>query len=321
MRREASAGARSVVVALVGNLLVATTKAIAAYVTGSAAMASETVHSFVDTGNQLLLFYGIRRSRLRPDELHPIGYGRELYFWSFIVALMLFGAGACVSVIEGIRHVQHPEPIENPAVSYAVLALSLVFEGSSLTFAYRNFRANIDHRGFWHALRESRDPPQTMVLMEDSAAITGIGLAALGTLLATTFGLKYFDGIASIAIGIVLAAVSVGLARQTKDLLIGERADDKLRKTVFELARTTPGVVCPNNLITVQLAPDQVTVLLSLEFDDALRTPEIEKIVAELEERIRKARPDVFLMFVKPQTKEGFARARERFLNGPDAST
>jgi cation diffusion facilitator family transporter len=317
VRQEASAGARSVAAALIGNLLVATTKAIAACVTGSAAMASETIHSIVDTANQLLLFYGIRRSRLRPDELHPIGYGRELYFWSFIVALLLFGAGACVSVIEGIRHIRNPEPIENPAVSYVVLGLSLLFEGSSWTFAYRNFRANIDHRGFWHAIRESRDPPQTMVLMEDSAAITGICIALLGTLLATSFGLHYFDGLASIGIGIVLAAVSAGLARQSKNLLIGERADDKLRKTVFELARTTPGVVCPNNLITVQLAPDQVTVLLSLEFDDGLRVPEIERTVAELEERIRQARPDVFLVFVKPQTKDAFAKAKDRFLRGP----
>ncbi len=317
MRREASAGTRSVVAALIGNLLVATTKAIAAYVTGSAAMASETVHSVVDSANQLLLFYGIRRSRLSPDELHPIGYGRELYFWSFIVALLLFGAGACVSVFEGIMHLRHPEPIENPAVSYVVLGLSALFEGSTLTYAYRNFRANIDGRGFWHAIRESRDPPQTMVLMEDSAAITGICIALLGTWLATSFGLLYFDGVASIGIGIVLAAVSIALARQTKNLLIGEPADEKLRETVFELAQATPGVVCPNNLITVQVAPDQVTVLLSLEFDDALRVPEIERIVADLEERIREARPDVFLVFVKPQTKAEFARAKERYLKSP----
>ena len=302
------------VAALIGNFLVATTKAIAAYVTGSAAMASEAIHSIVDTANELLLLYGIRRSRLRPDDVHPLGYGRELYFWSFIVALMLFGAGACVSVIEGIAHIRHPEPIQNPTVSFVVLGLSLLLEGSSWTIAYRNFSGNIDHRGFWRAILESRDPPQTMVLMEDSAAITGICIALLGTFLATRSGLEYFDGLASIGIGIVLAAVSAGLARQTKNLLIGERADETLRKKVFELARTTPGVVCPNNLITVQLAPDQVTVLLSLEFDDALRVPEIERIVAGLEDRIREARSDVFLVFVKPQTKEEFARARKRFL-------
>jgi cation diffusion facilitator family transporter len=317
VRRDGSAGTRSVVAALVGNLLVTATKAAAAFITGSSAMVSETVHSIVDTADQLLLLYGIRRSRQRPDELHPIGYGRELYFWSFIVALLLFGAGACVSIIEGVIHLRHPHRIESPAVSYVVLAFSLLFEGSTLTYAYRNFRSSIDGRGFWHALRESRDPPQIMVLMEDSAAIAGICIAALGTLLASHFGLEYFDGIASIAIGLVLASVSVGLARQSKELLIGERADEQLRKTVFELAESSPGVVCANNLITVQLAPDQVTVLISIEFDDALCVPEIERIVADLETRIRDARSDVVLVFVKPQTREEFAKRRKRFLKGP----
>jgi len=313
-----SAGTRSVYAALIGNLFVAATKAVAAFVTGSSAMLAETIHSVVDTGNQLLMLHGIRRSQQRPDAVHPIGYGRELYFWSFIVALLLFGAGACVSVIEGIIRLQHPRPIESPIVSYVVLGLSLIFEGSSWTVAYRNFRSSIDERGYWSALRESRDPSQTLVLLEDSAAVAGIFIALVGTWLATTFEQPQFDGLASILIGILLAAVSVGLARQSKNLLIGERADDNLRKAVFELAQATPGVVCPNNLITVQLAPDQVTVLLSLEFDDALSVPEIEKIVADLEDRIRNARPDVILMFVKPQTKEGFARARTRFLRGPE---
>jgi divalent metal cation (Fe/Co/Zn/Cd) transporter len=156
------------------------------------------------------------------------------------------------------------------------------------------------------------------VLLEDSAAVVGISIALVGTWLATTLEQPQFDGLASILIGILLATVSVGLARQSKNLLIGERADEDLRKTVFELAQATPGVVCPNNLITVQVAPGQVVVSLSLEFEDALRVPEIEAIVADLEERIRKARPDVFLLFVKPQTKKSFARARTRFLSGPE---
>jgi cation diffusion facilitator family transporter len=312
----ASAGTRSVRAALIGNVLVAVTKAIAAFVTGSSAMLAETVHSIVDTCNQLLMLHGIHRSQQRPDAVHPLGYGRELYFWTFIVALLLFGAGACVSVIEGIMHLQHPKPIENPIVSYIVLGLSLIFEGSSWTVAYRNFRSNIDERGYWSALRESRDPSQTLVLLEDSAAVAGIFIALVGTWLATAFEQPQFDGLASILIGIVLAAVSVGLARQAKNLLIGERADDDLRKTVFELARATPGVVCPNNLITVQLAPDQVVASLSLEFEDTLRVPDIESIVADLEDRIRKARPDVFLVFVKPQTKEDFAKGRSRVLKG-----
>jgi cation diffusion facilitator family transporter len=311
-----SAGTRSVVAALIGNLLVAATKAIAAYITGSSAMLSETVHSIVDTGNELLMLYGIRQSRQRPDPEHPLGYGRELYFWSFIVALMLFGAGACVSVIQGIIHLQHPKPIDNAVVSYVVLALSLIFEASSWTIAYRNFRSSVDERGYWFALRNSRDPSQTVVLLEDSAAVIGIFLALMGTWGATSLGHPKFDALASIAIGIVLALVAVGLARQSKNLLIGERADEDLRETVFRLAQATPGVVCPNTLITVQLAPDQVVASLSLEFNDALSVPDVEAIVADLEDRIRQLRPDVLLLFVKPQTKERFAQAHRRLSEG-----
>ena len=309
-----SAGTRSVVAALIGNLLVAATKAVAAFMTGSSAMLSETVHSIVDTGNELLMLYGIRRSRQHPDAEHPLGYGRELYFWSFIVALLLFGAGACASVIQGIIHLEHPKPIENPALSYVVLGLSLIFESGSWTIAYRNFRSKIDERGYWFAVRESRDPSQTVVLLEDSAAIVGILLALTGTWASTSLGQPKFDALASIAIGILLALVAVGLARQSKNLLIGERADDHLRETVFRLAQATPGVVCPNTLITVQLAPDQVVVSLSLEFDDALSVPDIEALVADLEDRIRQLRPDVLLLFVKPQTKERFAQAQRRLL-------
>ena len=312
-----SAGTRSVLTALIGNLLVATTKGVAAFITGSSAMLSETVHSIVDTGNQLLLLYGIRQSHQRADAEHPIGYGRELYFWSFIVALLLFGAGACFSIFQGVMDVRNPKPIENAAVSYIVLGLALIFEGGSWTYAYRNFRSKIDERGYWTALRESRDPSQTVVLLEDSAAIAGIVTAFIGTWLATAGGQPQFDGWASIVIGVILATVSIGLARQSKNLLIGARADRDLRETVFKLARATPGVVCPNLLITVQLAPDQVVVSLSLEFDDSLRVPQVEKIVADLEERIRRARPDVYLLFVKPQTKEGFKKARMRLQKQP----
>jgi cation diffusion facilitator family transporter len=316
MRQIPSAGTRSVIAALVGNILVATTKAIAAFLTGSSAMLSETVHSVVDTGNQLLMLYGIRQSRQGPDSEHPLGYGRELYFWSFIVALILFGAGAGVSVIQGVIHLQNPRPIENATVSYVVLGLSLVFEGSSWTVAYRNFRSNIDEHGYWAALRESRDPSQTLVLLEDSAAVAGILIALLGTWLATTFGQPQFDGMASIAIGLLLATVSIGLARQSKNLLIGERADEDLRKTVFELAQATPGIVCPNSLLTVHLAPNQVVASLSLEFDDSLRVPELERIVVDLEERIRKERPQVYVLFVKPQTKEEYRKSRSRVSEG-----
>ena len=192
MRREASAGTRSVVAALIGNLLVATTKAIAAYVTGSAAMASETVHSVVDSANQLLLFYGIRRSRLSPDELHPDRLWPRALFLELHRRFAAVRRGRLRVRIRGHHAPPAPRADREPRCLLCRPWTVALFEGSTLTYAYRNFRANIDGRGFWHAIRESRDPPQTMVLMEDSAAITGICIALLGTWLATSFGLLIF---------------------------------------------------------------------------------------------------------------------------------
>jgi cation diffusion facilitator family transporter len=317
----AESGKGAVIAALVGNLLVALTKCVAAFVTGSSAMLSEAVHSLVDTGNEVLLLYGMRRSRKTPDAKHPIGYGRELYFWSFIVALLLFALGAGVSIYEGIVHLRDPEPISSPTVSYVVLGLSLLFEGGSWIVAARGFAASKGTLGWWAAIRASKNPPQFMVLLEDSAAIVGIGFALVGTWASVQFGDPRFDGVASIAIGLLLGAVSIVLARESKGLLIGERGDRVLDDAARRIACATPGVIGVNNVITVQLAPDQVLVMLSVEFDDALATPAIEAAVHGLEERLRAARPEVHLLFVKPQTADGFDRARARFLEpriGPD---
>jgi cation diffusion facilitator family transporter len=310
----AESGKGAVIAALIGNLLVAVTKCVAAFVTGSSAMLSEAVHSLVDTGNEVLLLYGMRRSQKTPDSQHPIGYGRELYFWSFIVALLLFSLGAGVSIYEGIAHIRDPEPIVSPVVSYVVLGLSLLFEGGSWIVAARSFAASKGDLGWWAAIRSSKNPPAFMVLLEDSAAIIGIGFALAGTWAAVHFDDPRFDGAASVAIGLLLAAVSIVLARESKGLLIGERADAVLDDAVRRIACDTSGVIGVNNVITVQLAPDQATVMLSIEFDDALTTAGIEDAVDRLEQRLRAARPEVHLLFVKPQTAEGFTRARSRFL-------
>jgi cation diffusion facilitator family transporter len=307
-----SPGLVTVIAALVGNLLVAATKIAAAVVTGSSAMLSEAIHSVVDTGNETLLLYGIRRSKRRPDREHPLGYGRELYFWSFLVALMLFGAGACASVVQGILHIRNPVPLEKPLVAYVVLGLALVFEGGSWLIAYRGFRSDIDEAGVLAAIRRSKDPPQFMVLMEDSAAIAGIMIALLGTWASFHFRDPRLDGLASILIGILLGAVALLLARESKALLIGERGDPALQELIFRLALETPGIVRPNALITVQLAPKQVVASLSVEFDDDLKIPDVEALVTDLEGRIRKCRPEVYLLFVKPQTPRTFEKARER---------
>lgn len=292
--------------ALIGNLLVALTKTGAGVWTGSSAMLSEAVHSFVDSGNEILLLYGMHRSNLRPDPEHPLGHGRELYFWSFIVALLVFALGAGVSLYQGVIHIVHPQPINDPLVSYVVLALAFVFEGVSWLISLRQFKAAKGPLGFYAALRKSKDPPSFMVLFEDSAALLGILIAACGTFVATTLELPVFDGIASILIGLVLAGTAILLARESKSLLIGERADRRLSDSVVGIVTAEFPNCHANGLMTVQLAPDQVVAALSLEFADEMRAPEIEELVIRLERRVRQAHPEVLNLFVKPQTGQRF---------------
>jgi cation diffusion facilitator family transporter len=288
--------------ALAGNVLVAATKFIAAAVSGSAAMLSEAVHSLVDTVNELLLLYGIARSARPPDRVHPLGYGRELYFWSFIVALLIFALGASVSVYEGLNRLWHPVPIERPAVIFTVLALSLAFEGASWLVGMRAFRATKRSLSWWEAFRRSKDPPTFIVVFEDSAAILGIFAAAAGTSAALLTGDSRWDGVASLVIAGILAGVAGLLARESKELLIGERADPALSDAIMRTAAGIAGVCSANSIVTVQLAPQNVIATLSLDFFDTMRAPDIERAVVELEARVRSAHPEVTALFVKPQS-------------------
>jgi cation diffusion facilitator family transporter len=298
--------------ALIGNLLVAVTKFGAAYFTGSSAMLSEAVHSLVDTGNQVLLLYGLRRAARSPDEAHPLGYGRELYFWSFIVSLLVFALGAGVSFYEGVRHLWHPVEISNPQVSYLVLALSALFEGASWRVALREFRKAKGELGYLKAVEESKDPTRFMVLFEDSAALLGLAIAFLGTWAAHTFHLPILDGIASIAIGLLLGGVAAILVRETKGLLLGEAAHSHVATSICRAAREQPGVEHANDLLTVQLGPRQVVAALSVEFADRLTVPEVEAIVNALEQRVRREYPEIVMLLVKPQSRIAFQESRER---------
>src|SRR5664279_337117 len=310
----ASSTRRVVYVALAGNLLVTATKLGAALWTGSSAMLSEAVHSFVDTGNELLLLYGMHRAGRQADAEHPIGYGRELYFWSFIVALQVFALGAGVSIYEGILHVRHAEPIVNPLVNYVVLGLAFVFDAASWWVSLRQFRAAKGSMGYYEAFRSSKDPPSFMVLFEDTADLIGIFLAALGTYAASSLKLPVLDGVASILIGVVLAATASLLARESKSLLIGERADQKLGDSLQHIAEQAYPDLHANGVLTVQLAPNQILAALSLEFADNLRAPEIEASVMEIERQVRAAHPEVVTLFIKPQTAAAFRETvRRRF--------
>jgi cation diffusion facilitator family transporter len=307
--------------ALAGNLLVALTKFVAAFISGSSSMMSEGVHSVVDTANEGVLLYGLRRAREGPDEVHPLGHGRELYFWSFIVAVLLFALGAGVSIYQGIARIRAPEPIENVTVSYVVLALSFLFEGISWRISQRSFGAAKGDLGWWEAVRKSKDPSSFAVLFEDTAALIGIAFAALGIFLADRFAMPVFDGIASIMIGLVLAASSALLARESKGLLIGERADPQIAASIEAIAAGEPGIAGANGVLTTHLAPDQIVVALSLEFDDALRTPQIEAAVVHIEQRVRADHPEVVALFVKPQTPGAFERARRSAAAASDHGT
>ncbi len=307
----------AVYAALAGNLLVAATKAGAAAWTGSSAMVSEAIHSFVDTGNEVLLLYGMRRSAQRPDPGHPLGYGRELYFWSFVVAVLIFALGAGVSMYEGVVHVLQPAPISHPGVSYAVLALAFLFEGGSWLYSLRQFRAAKGDLGYYEAFRRSKDPPSFMVLFEDTAALIGIALAAAGTFGASALAMPVFDGIASILIGVVLAITSMLLARESKSLLLGERADRKLTESIVRIAAQEPEVAVVNGVLTVQLAPDQILAALSVEFADMLRVCELEAAVVRIEDSVRRAHPEVVTLFIKPQRGRVFDQALRRRFGRP----
>ena len=313
-----TASTRTLVVALLANLGIAVSKFIAAAITGSSAMLTEGVHSVVDCTNQLLLMWGRRAAKRPPDMLHPFGYGRELYFWSFIVALLIFAVGAGVAAYEGIHHLQNPEPIDRPYVNFIVLGLSLVFEGASWWVAFKTVRKAKGEQTWWQAITCGKDPPQFMVLLEDTAAIAGLFIAFAGTWASVATGDPRYDGIASLLIAVVLAVVAVVLARESKELLIGERADPALQNAVTDLARTSQGIVGVNGILTSQMSPTDVVVALSVEFDDCLTIVEVEDIVTRLEAEVRKSHPMVSALFIKPQTPKAFETAH-RLRVGEDA--
>jgi cation diffusion facilitator family transporter len=315
-----SASHKVIYAALAGNGLIATTKFAAAAYTGSSAMLSEAVHSLVDSGNELLLLYGVRRSSRPADSEHPLGYGRELYFWSFIVALMVFALGAGISFYEGVSHVMQPVAIENPAVNYAVLGLSFVFEGGSWWVALQAFRKAKGKLGYIEAIGVIKDPTTFTVLFEDSAALAGLGIAFLGVVSARYFDRPELDGLASIGIGVVLGTTAIVLAKRTKELLIGEPTYPEVQASILRIAGAQRGLVKANGVLTVQLGANQVVAALSAEFDDRMTTPEIEACVNNMETQIKAAHPEVSTLFVKPQTSAAWD-SRRRIIAAGDADS
>lgn len=305
-----------VYVALAANIGIAVAKFVAAALTGSAAMLSEGVHSFVDSVNEVLLLYGLRRSHKPPDRDHPLGYGRELYFWSFIVALLVLALGAGFSLYEGVNHILQPEPLRDPAASYIVLGIAALFEGSSWYLSLKSVQRRKGRMGYFEAFRGSKDPTTFTVLFEDSAALLGLAIAGLGIYLSHALNEPRLDGWASIGIAVVLALASALLARESKALLIGESATPHLLDKVCRITATVPGVRKVNGVLTLQLGPDQVMAALSTEFEDGLTTVQIEECVRRMETATRDAQLPIVALFVKPQTPEQWKDRQERLDDG-----
>ncbi|WP_180052962.1 MULTISPECIES: cation diffusion facilitator family transporter [unclassified Acinetobacter] len=289
--------------ALFGNLAIALVKFVAAYITNSSAMLSEAIHSVVDTLNEILLLYGMKKAEQRPDALHPFGYGRELYFWAFIVALMVFALGAIVSIYQGIQHIIHPEEMRDPMINYIVLGIAILCEGTSWFVALKAFRKHKGKMGYFEAFRRSKDPTTFTVLFEDTAALIGLFIALTGIFLAHQLNIPELDGAASILIGVVLAVSAWLLARETKGLLLGETADPRLRENVLNIAQQDTAVYSANGVLTEQMGAHQVIASLSLEFKDDLTSDEIEACVNRIEAQIKQLHPEIITLFVKPQTK------------------
>jgi cation diffusion facilitator family transporter len=299
-------------VALTGNLVIAACKFAAAWFTGSSAMLSEGAHSLVDCGNEVLLLYGMKRAAKPPDLSHPFGHGREVYFWSFVVALLFFALGAGVSFYEGVQHLLHPEEIKNFPVTYGVLLVAMVCEGFSLRVAMKEFAKQKGDLGYVEAIRRSKNPATFTILLEDSAALLGLGIAFAGILGAQLLAMPALDGAASIGISLVLGAMAVFLAVETKGLLLGEQASPVLEAAILRAASEDPAVQMANGVYTVHIGPDQIVAELSLAFEPSVDAAEIERAVERIEAAVHAIHPEVQMLFVKPQSHATWRRRLTR---------
>ncbi|MCP3689398.1 MAG: cation transporter [Gammaproteobacteria bacterium] len=301
----ASGSKKVIFAALIGNTLISITKFAAAFYTGSSAMLSEGIHSLVDTGNQGLLLYGIKRAAKPADDDFPFGYGKEIYFWSFIVAILIFALGGGISIYEGIKHLQHPEAINNPLVNYVVLGLALVFEGAAWWFAFREFGRQKGKWGYIEAIQRAKDPSIFVVLFEDSAAMLGLVVAFAGVALSQFTGILIFDSIASIVIGMILVGTSIWLAYETKGLLIGESANHAVVLEIKDILAQHPNIEHINEVLTMHMGPDFILANISVDFVDSESADSIEKTIATIDRDIKQKRPEIKRVFVEAEKATG----------------
>ena len=297
----ASGSKKVIYAALIGNSLIAITKFIASFLTGRSAMLSEGIHSSVDTGNQLMLLLGLRQAKKPADERFPFGHGKEVYFWSFVVAIMIFGVGAGISIYEGIHSVLDPHPVQNPMTNYIVLGLAMVFEAFAWYFAWKEFRKTKGERSYYEAVRKEKDPTTFVVLFEDSAAMLGLIVAFMGIWLGEVTGYLLWDGVASIVIGVILAVTAAWLAYETKGLLIGESASPEIVKGISELAGSSENIRSVNETLTMHVGPEYVLLNLSVDFKNNLDAEKIEQSISDLTGKIKTRYPSIKRVFVEAE--------------------
>ena len=299
----ASGSIKVIIAALIGNALISITKFTAALLTGSSAMFSEGIHSLVDTGNQILLLYGLKQAKKPADENFPFGHGKEVYFWSFIVAILIFALGGGISVYEGIQHLQHPRPISNPLINYLVLALAMLFEGAAWYFAFREFTRAKGKWGYIEAIQRAKDPSVFVVLFEDTAAMLGLLVAFVGVALTQMTGNPYFDGTASIIIGLILIGTAIWLAYETKGLLIGESANRPVINGIREILKSNTLVEHVNEILTMHMGPDYILANLSVDFRNHATADDIESVIAEMDQTIREQYPQIKRIFIEAEKR------------------
>ncbi len=266
-------------------------------------MLAEGIHSLVDTGNQGLLLFGLHKAKKPPDEKFPFGHGKEVYFWSFVVAILIFAVGSGISLYEGVLHIFHPEPVSNPMVNYVVLGFALIFEGGAWFFAFKEFSRVKGEWSYVQAVQRGKDPTIFMVLFEDSAAVLGLFVAFFGIWLGQVTGIVYLDGIATVIIGLILGGTAVWLAYETKGLLIGESANREVVQSIREMAKQLSGVTHVNEVLTMHMGPEFILVNLSVDFRDGVASEVVQECVAQLDVRIKAKHPFVKRVFVEAEAR------------------
>lgn len=305
----AEGSTKVVLAALAGNLAIAAAKFGAFAVSGSSAMLTEAIHSVVDTADQVLLLVGEKRSKMKPDAAHPLGHGGEAYFWSFIVALMVFLVGGLLSISAGIRHLRNPQELGSPALSYGVLALAALFDGLSFVVGYREYRRMVRGReangrvSLFRFIRLSKDPNLFATLLEDSAGISGVVLAAAGLFGSTTLGLKWADGAASIAIGVLLIGVAFVMANETRSLIAGEGVAPPVLASLRRVLREDDRIADVQDVSTRHLGPSEVMVALTLSFKTGMTAGAVDDAIREITAAMKQAEPRVACVYVRPGPK------------------